>query len=259
MKQFDIIRLKNNNKETISDFVAEEISLTIDVNKNELVTILCSEDSIKDLAVGYLYTSGIINNIEEIKNICVFRIIKEKWMAYVELVDVDKIKNVKFKKIQPVGCGKGTILINESDNFKDKKITSNLKIEKDVILSLMKEFQVRSQTFKQTGGVHSAALVEKDKIIVFSEDIGRHNAIDKVIGNMIINNKSLENKIILTSGRISSEILIKVQKCEIPVIITRSAPTDMAINICRENNITLAGFVRGNRMNIYSGEDRILT
>ena len=133
----------------------------------------------------------------------------------------------------------------------------------------MKEFQTCSQTFLKTGGVHSAAMVEEERITVFREDIGRHNAIDKVIGNTIINNPKVSpiesgqagfnNKIILTSGRISSEILLKIQKCGIPVIITRSAPTDKAIHICREKNITLVGFVRGNRMNIYSGEDRIIT
>ncbi len=125
----------------------------------------------------------------------------------------------------------------------------------------MKEFQSISEIFNLTGGVHSSALVHEEKIIAFMEDIGRHNAIDKVIGCMLINNHTkseFSNKILLTSGRISSEILNKIIMSKIPVVISRSAPTDRAIEICRQKNITLVGFARANKMNIYSGNNRII-
>lgn len=265
MKTFKIIRIKNNNQEFVEDFVTEEISLIIAIKNKELSTLLCSPDNINDLVAGYLYTSGIIEKIEDIKQI---NLDKDKWIAHLNLENNDIIKDEIFKKIRPVGCGGGNLLYNESAHLLNKKITSDTKIKKITIISLMKEFQTCSQTFLKTGGVHSAAMVEEERITVFREDIGRHNAIDKVIGNTIINNTKVSpiesgqsgfnNKIILTSGRISSEILLKIQKCGIPVIITRSAPTDKAIQICREKNITLVGFVRGNRMNIYSGEQRII-
>ncbi len=258
MKTFKITRIKNKKKELVEDFVTEEISLIIAIKNKELTTLLCSPDNINDLLAGYLYTSGIIEKFEDIKQI---NLDKDKWIAHLNLENNDIIKDEIFKKIRPVGCGGGNLLYNESAHPLNKKITSDIKIKKTTIISLMKEFQTCSQTFLKTGGVHSAAMVEEERITVFREDIGRHNAIDKVIGNMITNNPKVSgfnNKIILTSGRISSEILLKIIKCGIPVIVTRSAPTDKAIHKCREKNITLVGFVRGNKMNIYSGEQRIV-
>lgn len=260
MKTFKIIKIKNNNKETIDDFVTEEISLTIEINDKELITLLCSQDNINELTIGYLFTSGIIQNIEDIEKINIFCLIQNKWVAHVNLVNNDILKDLTFKKIQAVGCGKGAIIFKDSDILNNEKIISSIKLKDSVILNLMKELQAQSQTFLKTGGVHSAALVKNDRIIVFREDIGRHNAIDKVIGNIIKSPAPMEfsKTFLLTSGRISSEILLKIIKCKIPVIISRSAPTDESIRICREKDITLIGFVRGNRMNIYSGKQRII-
>ena len=150
------------------------------------------------------------------------------------------------------------MLFNASDSIFNKKINSEIKIESATILSLMNDFRNMSKNFLLTGGVHSAAIADPENIIIFREDIGRHNAIDKIIGHVVLSNKSFNKKIIITSGRISSEILLKVLKCEIPVIVSKSAPTNRAIEICRETGITLIGFARGNRMNIYSGEQRII-
>ena len=123
---------------------------------------------------------------------------------------------------------------------------------------MMNHFQKESGKYLNTGCTHSAAIAGSESIIVFREDIGRHNAVDKVIGDRLINHDSLEGAILLSSGRISSEIVLKVQRGRIPVIISISAPTDRAIIKCREANITLVGFARGRRMNVYSGERRII-
>ena len=119
-------------------------------------------------------------------------------------------------------------------------------------MDLIKEFNKSSQLFLDTGGVHSCALCDINKIIIFKEDIGRHNALDKVLGKALLEDIDFRDKIILTSGRISSEILIKTAKRQIPVIVSRSAPTSLSIDIAKKLNITLIGFARGKRMNIYS-------
>jgi len=112
---------------------------------------------------------------------------------------------------------------------------------------------VKNQSYSSIqGGVHSCALCSQDEIIIFEEDIGRHNALDKILGRALLQDIDLSDKIILTSGRISSEILIKVGKRAIPVLISRAAPTNLAIEMARELNITLIGFARGEKLNIYS-------
>ena len=121
----------------------------------------------------------------------------------------------------------------------------------------MKEFQHNSEVFKLTGGVHSAALCDKENILMFSEDIGRHNAIDKILGQCFWEGIPTENRVVLTSGRISSEILSKMAKRGIPIVVSRSAPTDLAIRTAENLGITLIGFVRGKRMNIYANDWRI--
>ena len=117
--------------------------------------------------------------------------------------------------------------------------------------------QDKALLFKSTGGVHSAAIAERDQILFYSEDIGRHNAVDKIVGECILKDISLEDKILLTSGRISSEIVIKGAKLGLPLIVSRSAPTSLAVELARETGITLVGFARGKRLNIYSHSVRI--
>jgi len=150
------------------------------------------------------------------------------------------------------------ILIDVHENhFTPKDFISHNSISIEMILENMKNFQNMSEVFQSTGGVHSVALLKKDNL-VFSEDIGRHNAVDKVIGSFLLNNDNFQNTAIMLSGRVSSEILHKIIKAKIPIIISRSAPTYQVVEKCRELGITLIGFVRGPKMNVYSGEDRII-
>ena len=161
-----------------------------------------------------------------------------------------------FSKLKPVGCGVGTLL------FAEKKFSiipnDKVKITNGSISAIMNEFNKSSELFLATGGVHSAAISDGNSILVMREDIGRHNAIDKVIGNMYLGKNSLNDKIILTSGRISSEIVLKVIYAGIKMIISRSAPTQKAIELAEENGITLIGFARSTNFNIYSHSQRVL-
>lgn len=260
MKSCKITKITNASYEIVNDTVTEEIMLSIDINGKELVSLLCTNQNIKELVTGYLFSGGIIMNISEIKNIEIFNLFCEKWCAHVELVNKSK-KQLKFKEVLYTGCGKGSLLLRETvANSFYGTIKSDLKIKSSLISELMKKFQENSKIFLQTGGVHSSALVHKGKLVAFMEDIGRHNAIDKVIGYMLMKQthvSDFSDKIILTSGRISSEILQKAFRCKIPIIISRSAPTNIAIELCRKKDITLIGFARGSKMNIYSGIHRI--
>ena len=115
-----------------------------------------------------------------------------------------------------------------------------------------------SAVFKETGGVHISALCDNKKIIFFNEDIGRHNTVDKIIGKSLEKKISLKNKIILTSGRLSSEMVLKAAKQQIPLIASKSAPTELAVKLAKNLGMTLVGFVRSGRVNVYCGEKRVL-
>ncbi|WP_425449425.1 formate dehydrogenase accessory sulfurtransferase FdhD [Dethiothermospora halolimnae] len=250
IKKYNIMRIKGDTAIEEKDDVVVEYPFTIYLNNKEFVTFLCSPKSLKYLAIGFLHSEGIIETKDNINDI---KIDEDKGIAYVytnkESILAEKLNG---KRTITTGCGKGTIFYNVIDSFKTKKIDKKISINKENIFSLIKSFNKKSEIFLKTGGVHSCGLCSEDDILIFEEDIGRHNALDKIIGKTVIENIRLDNKMVLTSGRVSSEILIKVAKRGIPVLISRSAPTSLAIEMARELNILLIGFARGKKLNIYS-------
>ena len=250
-KELEITRIREK-REKITDMVVEELPLTIFVNGEELATLLCSPDDLKYLVIGFLYNEGIIKNIKDIKEL---RVNKERGLVNIKLkADFKNIKDVFQRRVITSGCSG---FYNPSD-LKLKKIKSNFKIKKEKINELMQELMKTSAVFKETGGVHISALCDDKKIIFFNEDIGRHNTVDKIIGKSLEKNINLKNKIILTSGRLSSEMVLKAAKQQIPLIASKSAPTELAVKLAKNLGMTLVGFVRSGRVNVYCGEKRVL-
>jgi FdhD protein len=138
------------------------------------------------------------------------------------------------------------------------KANSPIKLSAALVFSLMDDFDQRSRTYKSTGGVHSAALGDAKGMLVFSEDIGRHNALDKMYGQCLLQDIGTDNCFVLTSGRVSSEILLKVATRGTPVLIAKNAPTDVGIKLAKDFGITLLGFVRGKNMTVYANDWRIV-
>lgn len=249
-KSYNILRINKDSVKDEEDLIILEYPFTIFIDDEEIITLLCSPNSLEYLAIGFLYSEGFIESYSAIKNI---QIDEDKGSAYINL-NIRKTFNEKLqgKRTITSGCGKGTVFYNVLDSFKSKKITNTLDIKSNEIVDLMRSFNKDSELFNSTGGVHACAICNEHGIIYFEEDIGRHNALDKVLGKALVENMDLSDKIILTSGRISSEMLIKAAKRGIPVVVSRSAPTSLAVDMARELNITLVGFVRGEKMNIYS-------
>lgn len=249
-KSYNILRINKDSVKDEEDLIILEYPFTIFIDDEEIITLLCSPKSLEYLAIGFLYSEGFIESYSAIKNI---QIDEDKGSAYINL-NIRKTFNEKLqgKRTITSGCGKGTVFYNVLDSFKSKKITNTIDIKSNEIVDLMRSFNKDSELFNSTGGVHACAICNEHGIIYFEEDIGRHNALDKVLGKALVENMDLSDKIILTSGRISSEMLIKAAKRGIPVVVSRSAPTSLAVDMARELNITLVGFVRGEKMNIYS-------
>lgn len=257
IEKVDIYRVNRDSKQAGEDIVVKELPLTILLNGRELVTLLCSPANLKYLAIGFLLSEGLLHSRNDIK-----RIIADgkRGIVRVETVtDLNGEEEQVFKRIITPGCGRGAAFYSAADAVGMNEVKSDLQVNGAEILELMSHFQQRSETYRSTGGVHSAALCDKKNLNVFSEDIGRHNAIDKIFGQCIWEGISTNNQIILTSGRISSEIVIKIARNNVPVLASKSAPTDTAVKLADLLGITLIGFVRGMRMNVYSHHQRIVS
>ena len=249
-KNYEILKVKGKEEKQVSDKVILEYPFTIFINDEELITLLCTPKSLKELTIGFLYSEGFIEKMESIERILVD---EKKGLAHVYLKERKLLAEKLYgKRTITSGCGKGTLFYNVIDSFKSKKIEEEFNIDIDRIVNLFREFNLKSELFLSTGGVHSCALCTLNEILYFEEDIRRHNALDKILGEALINNVKYKDKLVLTTGRISSEMLIKIAKRGIPAIISRSAPTNLAIDLANKLNITVIGFVRGDKMNIYT-------
>lgn len=255
IEKFSILRVSKEGKKDTEDIITKEFPLTIILNNQELVTLLCSPANLKYLAVGFLFSEGLLKSKDEIKKIIVD---DRRGVVRVE-TEGDKgfTNELVSKRLITSGCGKGASFYRAADVQGQARIQSQLKISAREVFDLVNEFQHRSQVYRATGGVHSAALCNAKGILVFSEDIGRHNAIDKVFGECMLTDIPTDDCMIITSGRISSEILLKVAKRKIPIIISTSAPTNLGVRLANDLGMTLIGFVRGKRMNVYTNGWRV--
>jgi FdhD protein len=252
-----ITKVTSGKKEETDDLVVTEAPLSILLNDQRVITLLCTPQDQEHLALGFLFSEGLIRNKKEI-----------------EAVSFDRKRNeikIQTKSKGPLpsdflqpktltsGCAKGATFssIEDVNPATDLLIDLQMVVAVSEIQKLIHEFEKRSVLFRKTGGVHAAGLANKEKILVYFEDIGRHNAVDKVMGKCLQDQISCEDKMLLLSGRISSDILAKASRSGIEIIVSRSAPTSLAVRNAQKLGITLVGFARGRRMNIYSFPIRI--
>ena len=255
IERFPVLQLTREGEGSIENVVATEFPVTIILNNQELVTLLCSPADLRYLAVGFLYSEGLLTSKDEIKKILVD---DERGVVRVGTVEEKELaQDVLFKRIISTGCGRGASFYSTADAA-SQKVESLMEISTDEVFTLVNEFQHGSHLYLTTHGVHSAALCDRKNILVFGEDIGRHNAIDKIFGKCLLEDTPTDNRVIITSGRITSEILHKVSKRGIPIIISISAPTNLGVRIADSLGITLVASVRGKKMNVYTSDWRIV-
>ena len=235
--------------------VAREFPLTIILNNQELVTLLCSPKDLNYLTIGFLLSEALLESKDDIKQITIDDV---RGVARVETTEENTMANeLVFKRLITSGCGRGAAFYSASDVQNRAKVEAKTEIFPEEVSALVRDFQHRSDLYRTTGGVHSAALCDTKDVLVFNEDIGRHNAVDKIFGECLLEDIATEGKIIVSSGRISSEILLKVSRRNIPIIISKSAPTDLGVKLADELGITLLGFARGKRVNVYTNNWRV--
>jgi len=256
IKKLPVLRIKGQAVNEFEDTVVKEHSATIMMNDQEVVTLLCSPTNLEYLAAGFLLGEGLLQSHDDIVITSVDGD-EQTSTVRVEVKEPGEVsKHTSSRRLIASSGGRGAAFSSAlPDSY--PKIESSVEISASEILALVEDFHQRSPVFEATGGVHSAALCSPDDVLVFSDDIGRHNALDKVFGECLLKDISTADRIIVTSGRVSSEILLKVARRRVPVIISVAAPTDVAVQLAENLGITLVGFVRGSRMNVYTHDWRV--
>ena len=229
--------------------VPKEMSLSFYINGQEFVSILCTPNKLNFLVMGYLRAEGIINGIEDIT---LMRVCEESAVADVRLKQTDLV--LPKKRILTSGCGGG---VSYNDSVAGSKIDSEICILPEQLLFLMQQMLQNAELYRISGGIHTSALCDCNNVIVFGEDIGRHNTIDKIIGECMFHKIPLSDKILITTGRISSEMLRKAVKMQIPIVASLTSPTERALLLARELDVTLIGYVRGKHFTVYSKSERV--
>lgn len=244
-------RYRNGEQRWVEDPVVTEYGLRIRLNGRDLVTLLCTPVALKELAVGYLFSEGVI---DAVKDLAGFTLDAVTGIADVSVSGdrADRAFERNGRRTVTSGCGGGVTTLDLSARDDAESDGDIVRIEPERIAALMDDFNKRSKIFLETGGVHSCALADGEAILLFQEDIGRHNALDKITGEALLRGIPVEGHMILTSGRISSEIVAKMSRQRPMAVVSRSAPTAAAIALAQEAGIGLVGFARGKNMNIYT-------
>lgn len=247
--------ISESGMQVFEDVVIREFALTVYINDKEFLTLLCTPDAIELLVLGFLFNEGMIRGAQDLLELSVNL---EKGTAHARLRNIPKlISEQAGKRMITSGCGKGSVFYHMVDDLRSHKIVGRYRVYFEQILHISRSLNQICPLFKATGGAHSCSLWREESLIAVYEDIGRHNALDKLIGFGLESQLDFSNTILLTSGRISSEMLIKAAKSGIPVVVSHSAPTDLAVTLADQLGITLIGFARGMKFNIYTHRHRI--
>ncbi|MFC5587675.1 formate dehydrogenase accessory sulfurtransferase FdhD [Sporosarcina soli] len=257
-KKRTVFRYTNGQFVEKMDHVVTEQPITIHINGREFATIVCSPQYIEDMVVGFLASEGVIPNYQDIKEI---RVQEESGFVHIETEKMypfyEKMLNKRYINSCCGMSRQGFVFAHDALTAKKMKTIHVTLTPKDCF-TLMAQMDQSADLFHQTGGVHIAALCDPNGFILSRMDIGRHNALDKLYGHCLRESISVRDKVIVFSGRISSEILLKVAKIGCEIVLSKSAPTERALILAEELGITTVGFIRQNSFNLYTHPERII-
>ena len=252
------IDLASGKAQKMLDYVAEEVPFHLFINMNYWATIQCTPTNLKELAVGHLLSEGILKSTSEIDEV-VLR--ESKGSGYVRLKsEVNTGDRVRLSKLHQrvitSACGSGSPYQYMG---KTPQVESDLTVKAQIIFDCVNQLNFKAEGFRQTGGLHVAAIYRADgSLVALAEDVGRHNAVDKAIGMAALAAVDFEECFLALSGRMSGDVAFKAAKVGLPIVASLAAALSSGIDMAKTSNLTLAGFVRGKRMNIYTKPDRII-
>jgi FdhD protein len=245
-EQYEFHKWKSFDTETI---VEAPVSLT--VNAEVWITFMCTPVNLEALAVGFLYNEGIIEKMDEVIDVrvCEHGDNVDVWL------DHDAQQPTSWRRTS--GCTGGVTAVDLLAKPNVSFDSDQFKVQPDAIGQLVEMLFESQSLYKETGGVHTSALSDGETILVSAEDIGRHNTLDKIAGLCLMNNTWPEKRILITTGRISSEMLQKAARMSAPILISRTSPSSLSIEMAERYGITLIGYARKHRFNVYSNTQRV--
>ena len=250
----EITSYDENGKETKLP-VVKEIALTIFLNKEEIVTVMTLGDMPELLALGYLVNQNMIKKEDQISSIDYEDELK---VVVVRTNKITKFETKLKKKIRTSGCAVGTIYGDLMEDFSSVNLNTKALLKTSWLYELSKKINTCPSLYLKAGALHGCVLCKEDKPLVYVEDVGRHNAVDKIAGWMMMNKTVPDDKIFYTTGRLTSEMVIKTVLMGIPILVSRSGFTESGVSLAKEANLTLVGRAKGKKMIIANGKERIV-
>jgi FdhD protein len=250
------IKYDGERPSEVDEEIACEFPLTLQVDGEEFATIVCTPSDLQDLSIGFLASEGVILTADDVESLTID---EDRGFAYIRLVRPQSTGKTNYAK-RFIGscCGKSRQFYFQNDVRTARTVTSRHRITAQQCVELMRMLHERSDDFRQTGGLHNAALCTASQPVAVRSDIGRHNALDKLFGYCLQGRIPASDKIIAFSGRLSSEVVLKTAKIGSGILLSKSAPTDLALRLAEDLGITCAGFIRGSAMNVYTHAQRIV-
>jgi len=245
-ERYEFKKWKPHDAETI---VEAPVSLT--VNGQVWLTFMCTPVNLEALAVGFLYNEGILESMDEVEDVRV--------CEHGDNVDVWLNRTVEQPKSwrRTSGCTGGVTAVDMLARPNVSFDGDQPKVPPEAIGQLVELLFESQELYRETGGVHTSALSDGEKVLLSAEDIGRHNTLDKIAGLCLMKNVWPETRILITTGRISSEMLQKAARLEAPILISRTSPSSLSIEMAERYGITLIGYARKHRFNVYSNSQRV--
>ncbi len=245
IEEIDAINFKNGRPTDTKEKVVKDETITLTINGNISRSMSAIEDSLKEFAVGYLVNENMVKSLKDIKSIEI-----DETRINVEIDDT------LLKTNETVLCS------DSAGGWRSKikevnPVESDFQVSMNELIDRIEELKDNAEIWQATGGTHVAGIVFEDTFVV-KEDVSRHVAVDKVIGYGILNGFDLNNSYVIYSGRMPADMVIKMTRAGVPILASNAAPANSGYNIAKKGNITLVGFLRGQRCNIYNNQNRIL-
>jgi FdhD protein len=245
------LKVRSDRVEEVTAEVVREQPLTVYVNGERFLTLLCSPMQLEALIVGYLWMEKVIQGLDDVTGVDVSPVDGRAEVSLRAPVELPT------ERILTSGCGGGITFRIDHRLF--PRLHSRLRVLPQVLSARMKDLIEAGVHYKQSRGIHGAALADEDQLLVVAEDVGRHNAIDKVKGEALLRGIPTDDRILLSTGRVSSEMLLKAARMGVPIVASRTSPTEMAVALAEQLNVTICGYVRPDSLNVYAGDAIILT
>jgi FdhD protein len=260
MRQVDMTRLdlSTGSAQKVKDLVAEEVPLQITLNGVYSFVIWSSPMQYKELAVGYLLAEDILRSVDEIEDITINEEAKTCQVTLKATVNLDERMQNSRKSTRIKPLLKASTSAYQHDD-KIRPVNSTLKVKAQVILDALSCMNELAKGFKETGGLHDSGIFHADgTMIAFSEDVGRHNTVDKVIGEASLKHEDFSQCFMIITGRVPGDMIYKAANVGLPIVASVAAVLNSGVSSAQKANIALVGFVRGKRMNVYTSPERIL-